>query len=202
MSPEGHPNTLQLKPSKFNLTGLDGNTGPKTGGQTFIGRRQTHSLFTYNVTIDFSPKVAEEEAGISLFLTQVNRLSPFSLFFTPLIRSIEPSCPYRRSSPPVQFHKLNISPLLSLPCDILHSRPARLLPTRPYPLAPQTAHHANPRGQHNALHVLSRSGRRLRAAPNPRIRSRQYRELGIYGDAGRGVRNEQRRERDHARLYQ
>ncbi|KAF2267527.1 xylosidase : arab-like proteininofuranosidase [Lojkania enalia] len=69
ISSEGHPNTLCLKPSKLNLTGIDGNSGGP-GGQTFIGRRQVDTLFTYNVDIDFKPKVVEEEAGITLFLTQ------------------------------------------------------------------------------------------------------------------------------------
>ncbi|OCL02904.1 glycoside hydrolase family 43 protein [Glonium stellatum] len=69
VSSPGHPNTLRLKPSKLNLTAYDGNYGGP-GGQTFIGRRQTDSLFSYSVNMDFLPQVEEEEAGISVFLTQ------------------------------------------------------------------------------------------------------------------------------------
>ncbi|OTB00902.1 glycoside hydrolase family 43 protein [Hypoxylon sp. CI-4A] len=73
VSPTGHPNTLRLNPSKLNLTGLDGNyAGPD--GQTFIGRRQQDTLFTYSVELEFSPTSLEEEAGISVFLTQNHHL--------------------------------------------------------------------------------------------------------------------------------
>lgn len=69
ISPEGHEGYLGLRPSKLNLTGIDGNSA--IGGQTFVGRRQVDSLFTYRVTLDYSPKSIREEAGITLFLTQV-----------------------------------------------------------------------------------------------------------------------------------
>ncbi|KAF2733436.1 xylosidase : arab-like proteininofuranosidase [Polyplosphaeria fusca] len=70
ISPPERPNTLRLKPSVLNLTGLDGNSGGP-GGQTFVGRRQVDTLFTYSVTMDFHPTAAdEEEAGVTLFLTQ------------------------------------------------------------------------------------------------------------------------------------
>lgn len=71
ISPQGHPNTLRLKPSSLNLTGIDGNAGGP-GGQTFVGRRQVDSLFDYSVNMDYKPKTLEEEAGITLFLTQVS----------------------------------------------------------------------------------------------------------------------------------
>lgn len=69
ISPEGHPNTLRLKPSALNLTGLDGNSGG-LGGQSFVGRRQVDTFFNYYVDMDFTPTTLEEEAGITLFLTQ------------------------------------------------------------------------------------------------------------------------------------
>ncbi|KAK6956803.1 hypothetical protein Daesc_002083 [Daldinia eschscholtzii] len=73
ISPQGHPNTLRLSPSKLNLTALNGNyAGPS--GQTFVGRRQQDTLFTYSVNVDFSPKSLEEEAGVSVFLTQNHHL--------------------------------------------------------------------------------------------------------------------------------
>lgn len=35
-----------------------------------MGRRQVHTLFSYRVTVEYTPKVAQEEAGVALFLTQ------------------------------------------------------------------------------------------------------------------------------------
>ncbi|KAI1076714.1 glycoside hydrolase family 43 protein [Whalleya microplaca] len=73
ISAPGYPSTLRLDPSKLNLTALNGNyAGPN--GQTFIGRRQQHTLFTYSVDMIFSPESLEEEAGISIFLTQNHHL--------------------------------------------------------------------------------------------------------------------------------
>lgn len=68
ISPEGHSNTLRLFPSTSNLTALNGmSVGP--GGQTFVGRRQQDTLFTYRATIDYSPTTLDEEAGVTAFLT-------------------------------------------------------------------------------------------------------------------------------------
>jgi hypothetical protein len=72
-SPPSHPNTLRLTPSTLNLTALNGNYAGPTG-QTFISRRQQHTLFTYSVTLDFSPSALEEEAGVTAFLTQNHHL--------------------------------------------------------------------------------------------------------------------------------
>lgn len=73
ISPEDHPNTLRLLPSFLNLTGLNGNyAGP--GGQTFVGRRQQDTLFTYRVKLDYSPTNLDEEAGVTAFLTQNHHL--------------------------------------------------------------------------------------------------------------------------------
>lgn len=75
VSPEGHPNTLRLSPSKLNLTALNGNyAGPDLGGQTFVGRRQQDTLFMYRVNLDYSPAENGEEAGVSVFLTQNHHL--------------------------------------------------------------------------------------------------------------------------------
>lgn len=73
ISPKGHENTLRLTPSVLNLTALNGNYAGPTG-QTFVGRRQQDTLFTYSVNLDFSPSILEEEAGISVFLTQNHHL--------------------------------------------------------------------------------------------------------------------------------
>lgn len=73
ISPLGHPNTLRLTPSKLNLTALNGNyAGP--GGQTFVSRRQQDTLFTYSVDLDYSPAAPQEEAGVTIFLTQNHHL--------------------------------------------------------------------------------------------------------------------------------
>ncbi|KAK4232511.1 Non-reducing end alpha-L-arabinofuranosidase BoGH43B [Podospora fimiseda] len=73
VSPEGHENTLRLFPSNINLTGLNGNyAGPE--GQSFVGRRQQHTLFTFSVDLDFTPTDLEEEAGVTAFLTQNHHL--------------------------------------------------------------------------------------------------------------------------------
>lgn len=70
VSPPGYPNKLRLLPSKLNLTGYDGNyAGPQ--GQTLLARRQMDTLFTYAVNLGFSPITEEEEAGVTVFLTQV-----------------------------------------------------------------------------------------------------------------------------------
>lgn len=70
ISPAGHPNTLQLLPSFANLTAYANFSA--LAGQTFIGRRQTDTLFTYTVDMQFAPKVTNEEAGVTLFLEQSN----------------------------------------------------------------------------------------------------------------------------------
>ncbi|KAI0030207.1 arabinofuranosidase [Vararia minispora EC-137] len=68
ISPAGHPNTLALAPSVLNLTGPDNRTASTP--QTFVGRRQEHIEFTYQVTLDFDATEDEAEAGITVFLNQ------------------------------------------------------------------------------------------------------------------------------------
>ncbi|KAF2465516.1 arabinofuranosidase [Lindgomyces ingoldianus] len=102
ISPEGHPNTLRLKPSKLNLTALDGNAGGP-GGQTFIGRRQVDTLFTYTVRLDYMPKMVEEEAGVTVFLTQ-NHHARFGMT---LLSSTNSSTPI----PHFRFHAISYIPV-------------------------------------------------------------------------------------------
>ncbi|KAK3897825.1 concanavalin A-like lectin/glucanase domain-containing protein, partial [Staphylotrichum tortipilum] len=72
-SPASHPHTLRLTPSRLNLTALNGNyAGPS--GQTFVARRQQHTLFTFSATLDFTPEKEGEEAGVTAFLTQNHHL--------------------------------------------------------------------------------------------------------------------------------
>ncbi|KAL1630195.1 hypothetical protein SLS54_001055 [Diplodia seriata] len=68
ISPPGRENSLRLKPSKLNLTAHDGQNA--TEDQTLVARRQVDTLFTFSVDMDFSPRQEEEEAGVTVFLTQ------------------------------------------------------------------------------------------------------------------------------------
>ncbi|KAI1177633.1 glycoside hydrolase family 43 protein [Nemania sp. FL0916] len=71
-------NGLQIVPTRNNLTGtpFSESTPELTGqqGLAFIGRRQTHTLFKFSVDLSFAPKVVDQEAGITVFLTQVNHI--------------------------------------------------------------------------------------------------------------------------------
>lgn len=102
ISPEDHPNTLRLKPSKLNLTAIDGNAGGP-GGQTFVGRRQVDTLFTYNVDIDFHPNTVEEEAGVTLFLTQ-NHHARLGVAMLPLANTTD-------LTPHFRFHAISYIPV-------------------------------------------------------------------------------------------
>lgn len=73
VSPPGHPNTLQLRPTKTNLT----STAPLTTIEelSLIMRVQTDTLFSFSVdVVSFEPKLEEEEVGITAFLTQTQHL--------------------------------------------------------------------------------------------------------------------------------
>lgn len=77
VSPAGgdHPGTLRLRPSALNLTALDGSSAAAPGRQTFVGRRQQATLFTYRATLAaYRPRAAGEEAGVTVFLTQNHHL--------------------------------------------------------------------------------------------------------------------------------
>jgi len=64
-------NGLQLILGRNNLAGSpNGATNGATRAISFIGRRQTHSLFTFSVELTFSPKANGQEAGVTAFLTQ------------------------------------------------------------------------------------------------------------------------------------
>ena len=69
---------LQIVPSRNNLTGTPFSTvTPELSGQqglAFIGRRQTDTLFTFTVDVSFSPQAVGQEAGVTVFLTQVNHI--------------------------------------------------------------------------------------------------------------------------------
>ena len=70
VSPPGHTDSIELTASHLNLTGRDGfYTGGQ--GQTLLARRQSHSLLTFSVHLDYSDLANEEdEAGVTIFLVQ------------------------------------------------------------------------------------------------------------------------------------
>ncbi|KAF2001869.1 glycoside hydrolase family 43 protein [Amniculicola lignicola CBS 123094] len=110
ISPEGHPNTLRLTPSRLNLTGTDGNS-PGPGGQTFVARRQVDTLFSYSVDMDYKPTAAFEEAGITLFLTQ-NHHARFGITLLPSPNSTTTLTPH------FTFHAISyipVPPSLTIP---------------------------------------------------------------------------------------
>lgn len=70
---------LSIIPSRNNLTGTPVSTStPELTGQlglSFIGRRQTDTLFTFSVDLSFDPQEVDQEAGVTVFLTQVNHIN-------------------------------------------------------------------------------------------------------------------------------
>lgn len=69
ISPPGHWNTLALKSSVLNLTAFDADFALGRG-QTFIGRRQAHSLFKYSVDIDWADSLTKEEMEVGVSIIQ------------------------------------------------------------------------------------------------------------------------------------
>ncbi|KAL4767179.1 xylosidase : arabinofuranosidase [Aspergillus nidulans var. acristatus] len=68
-------NGLQIVPSRSNLTGVPSDldlSGQR--GISFIGRRQTHTLFEFTVDLSFAPTEVNQEAGITVLLTQFNHI--------------------------------------------------------------------------------------------------------------------------------
>jgi hypothetical protein len=67
---------LQIVPSRANLTGVPFGPVELSGqrGLSFIGRRQTDTLFTYTVDLVSKAQCADAEAGVTIFLTQVNHI--------------------------------------------------------------------------------------------------------------------------------
>ena len=68
VSPEGYPNTLQLMPSRNNLTATNAS---RTEPFTFISRVQTDTTFNFSVDALFDGTVEGEEVGATIFLTQL-----------------------------------------------------------------------------------------------------------------------------------
>ncbi|KAK0388975.1 hypothetical protein NLU13_2552 [Sarocladium strictum] len=65
------PRGLRVVPSRANLTGQiehDNLSGRR--GLSFVGRRQTDTIFRFSVDLTFDPDDANQEAGVTMFLTQ------------------------------------------------------------------------------------------------------------------------------------
>ncbi|KAJ8111211.1 hypothetical protein OPT61_g6140 [Boeremia exigua] len=73
ISPPGHPNTLRILPSRVNLTAYP-SYKPAIDGLGFIARKQTATTFDYSVDLLFQPTQANEEAGVTVFLTQMQHV--------------------------------------------------------------------------------------------------------------------------------
>ncbi|KAJ8115066.1 hypothetical protein ONZ43_g4752 [Nemania bipapillata] len=69
-------NGMQMIPTRSNLTGARDEEAELTGqhGIGFIGRPQTHTLFEFTVDLLFTPRAVQEEAGVSIFLTQYDHI--------------------------------------------------------------------------------------------------------------------------------
>lgn len=74
VSPEGHPNTLQIIPSRSNLTVEPGFVAQEEG-LGFIARKQTSTLFDFSIDVSVAPSsAAGSEAGVSVFLAHTQHL--------------------------------------------------------------------------------------------------------------------------------
>jgi beta-xylosidase len=77
VSAAGHPGSLQVRPSCANLTGIQDSTDPDLNGQSgiaFVGRRQTDSLFKFEVDVTYCSDELGYEAGATMFFTQWQHL--------------------------------------------------------------------------------------------------------------------------------
>lgn len=78
VAPKGHPSALRVRPSRANLSGPINSTDKALTGKlglSFIGRKQSHTFFSYTVDLLFNPHNSDQEAGVTVFLTQSNHVS-------------------------------------------------------------------------------------------------------------------------------
>ncbi|KAL9942319.1 hypothetical protein ACHAPS_002220 [Verticillium nonalfalfae] len=69
VSPAGHWNTLALRSSVLNLTAFDADFALGRG-QTFVGRRMAHSLFTFSIDVDWTASLTKEEMEVGVSAMQ------------------------------------------------------------------------------------------------------------------------------------
>ncbi|KAH7378084.1 glycosyl hydrolase [Cadophora sp. MPI-SDFR-AT-0126] len=76
ISPPGHPGTLRLTPSTVSISAGATNltAGFDVGNYTLMMRVQTDTLFHYSVDFSFAPQAKDEEAGVTVFLNQVQNM--------------------------------------------------------------------------------------------------------------------------------
>ncbi|KAL2195142.1 glycoside hydrolase family 43 protein [Corynascus similis CBS 632.67] len=66
---------LRVEPGRNRLDGWPGGDEPFEKSMSFIGRRQTDSLFTFSVDLNYEPNIyMQTEAGVTAFLTQASNL--------------------------------------------------------------------------------------------------------------------------------
>ncbi|KAI9699876.1 MAG: hypothetical protein M1820_007051 [Bogoriella megaspora] len=133
VSPQGHPNTIRLRPSKSNLT----SSAPLTSTEELglIMRVQTDTLFSFSVDIvTFDPIFSEEEAGITAFLTQTQHIDlgivllPTSNYSSEVKTKLAPHLRFRVTNVPdlvSDFNGTVSTAVRALPETWLHS-PIRL----------------------------------------------------------------------------
>ncbi|KAF1976553.1 hypothetical protein BU23DRAFT_528234 [Bimuria novae-zelandiae CBS 107.79] len=73
VSPPGHPGTLRILPSRVDLTS-DADYQPTEEGLGFVARKQTATKFRFSVDVSINPVTSSGEAGISVFLTQLQHI--------------------------------------------------------------------------------------------------------------------------------
>lgn len=88
VSPPGHPGTLQLTPSTASITAgaLNLSAGFDVANYTLIMRVQTDTIFQYSADISVTPHIEEEEAGVTVFLNQVQNMA-LGIVFLPSNRT-------------------------------------------------------------------------------------------------------------------
>ncbi|KAK1854109.1 xylosidase arabinofuranosidase [Colletotrichum chrysophilum] len=70
ISPSGHLNQLQLGLSASNLSSVVTRNSTMPNTITFLGRRQTDTLFSFSIDLEFHPKGPADEAGVSIYLDE------------------------------------------------------------------------------------------------------------------------------------
>ncbi|KAK3056436.1 hypothetical protein LTR09_002943 [Extremus antarcticus] len=69
VSPKDHANSLRLRSSVLNLTSFDGDS-TRGLGQTFLARRQAHSLFRFSVDVECDGLLTREENEVGVTALQ------------------------------------------------------------------------------------------------------------------------------------
>lgn len=139
--PENGTAGLRIVPSRNNLTGIPFSTEfPELTGQqgiAFVGRRQTHTIFDFSVDLTFAPQEVGQEAGVTVFLDQVNHIDLGVLLLpsvdnstTQLFFRLQAEAPFV-DNPPVPPTNLPTPRLVEVPSNWTAGGPYRLQITTP-----------------------------------------------------------------------